>query len=300
MAVSEEPVADGSTRPVARPACAFAALSCSFCGARERGEVFSSFTAADGARAACVGAALSSSFSGALAVFSSSTAAEPVLGGFCAEEAATAPARSSLWRSEGRWGETSRDAAEPTPDRGLAGAESCCDAAFLGPPTVNRLETPLSRLRPTSPKLRAGGGAGAVRKARTLRFVLAALRPGLLRRFVFFILIAPTLCNGNKKFVSPSGCDSPAPLYRTSGGWLSFGCGCSVVSGRPLRSRAVAGVSQHVSVGLGPVLVSRAPSPPAAAAAAWRGRGRVPMAGWSLGGVGPGREPSGGRKKGVV
>ena len=40
--------------------------------------------------------------------------------------------------------------------------------------------------------------------------------------------------------------------------------GCSVVSGRPLRSRAVAGVSLHVCVGLGPVLASRAPSPPAA------------------------------------
>jgi hypothetical protein len=43
--------------------------------------------------------------------------------------------------------------------------------------------------------------------------------------------------------------------------------GCSVVSGRPLRSRAVAGVSLHVCVGLGPVLASHAPSPPAAAAA---------------------------------
>ena len=38
------------------------------------------------------------------------------------------------------------------------------------------------------------------------------------------------------------------------------GCGlvgCSVVSGRPLRSRAVTGVSQHVYVCLGPVLASR-------------------------------------------
>ena len=35
--------------------------------------------------------------------------------------------------------------------------------------------------------------------------------------------------------------------------------GCSVVSGLPLRSRAVAGVSQRVCVGLGPVLASRAP-----------------------------------------
>jgi len=63
--------------------------------------------------------------------------------------------------------------------------------------------------------------------------------------------------------------------------------GCSVVSGRALRSGAVAGVSLHVCVGLGPVLASHAPSPPAAAAAAWQGRGRVPIAGWSCGGVGP-------------
>ncbi len=35
--------------------------------------------------------------------------------------------------------------------------------------------------------------------------------------------------------------------------------GWGVVSGRPLRSRAVAGVSQRVRVGLGPVLASRAP-----------------------------------------
>ena len=65
--------------------------------------------------------------------------------------------------------------------------------------------------------------------------------------------------------------------------------GCSVVSGRSLRSRAVAGVSQRVRVGLGPVLASRAPSPTAAAAAAWQGRGRVPIAGWSLVGVEPDR-----------
>jgi hypothetical protein len=63
--------------------------------------------------------------------------------------------------------------------------------------------------------------------------------------------------------------------------------GCSVVSGRPLRSRAVAGVSMHVCVCLGPVLASHATSLPAAAAAALRGRGRVHIAGWSCGGVGP-------------
>ena len=39
----------------------------------------------------------------------------------------------------------------------------------------------------------------------------------------------------------------------------------------PLRSHAVAGVSQHVCVCLGPVLASHAPSPPAAAAAAGEG-----------------------------
>jgi len=60
--------------------------------------------------------------------------------------------------------------------------------------------------------------------------------------------------------------------------------GCSVVSRLPLRSRPVSGVLQHVCVCLGPVLASHAPSLPAAADAAfadWRGRGRVPMTGWS-------------------
>ena len=76
--------------------------------------------------------------------------------------------------------------------------------------------------------------------------------------------------------------------------------GCSVVSGRPLRSRAVAGVSLHVCIGLGPVLASHAPSQPAAAAAAWRGRGRVPIAGWSCGGVGPERGLRGGGRRGGV
>ncbi len=50
-----------------------------------------------------------------------------------------------------------------------------------------------------------------------------------------------------------------------------------------------------VRVGLGPVLASRAPSP---TAAAWRGRGRVPIAGWSLGGVGPDRGLRGGGSRG--
>jgi len=74
--------------------------------------------------------------------------------------------------------------------------------------------------------------------------------------------------------------------------------GCSVVSGRPLRSRAVAGVSLTVGVGLGSILASHAPSPPAAAAAAWRGRGRVP--GVELWRSRTRKGSSGGRKKGVV
>jgi hypothetical protein len=74
--------------------------------------------------------------------------------------------------------------------------------------------------------------------------------------------------------------------------------GCSVVRGRPLRSRAVAGVSLQVYVCLGPVLASHATSPPAAAAAAWRGRGRVHIAGWSYGGGGPVRGLRGGGRMG--
>jgi hypothetical protein len=79
---------------------------------------------------------------------------------------------------------------------------------------------------------------------------------------------------------------------------INFDVGCSVVSGRPLRSRAVAGVSLHVCVCLGPVLASHATSLPAAAAAAWRGRGRVHKAGWSYGGVGPVRGLRGGGRRG--
>jgi hypothetical protein len=65
----------------------------------------------------------------------------------------------------------------------------------------------------------------------------------------------------------------------------------------------VAGVSLHVCVCLGPVLASHATSLPAAASAAWRGRGRVHKAGWSYGGVGPerglrGEEEGGGVRSG--
>ena len=63
--------------------------------------------------------------------------------------------------------------------------------------------------------------------------------------------------------------------------------GCSVVSGLPLRSRDVVGVSRRVCVCLGPVLASHAMSLPAAAAAAWRGRGWVLITGWSYDRVGP-------------
>jgi hypothetical protein len=74
--------------------------------------------------------------------------------------------------------------------------------------------------------------------------------------------------------------------------------GCSVVSRRPLRSRAVAGVSWHVCICLGPVLASHATSLPAAATAAWRGLGRVHIAGWSYVGVGPVRGLRGGGRRG--
>jgi hypothetical protein len=57
-------------------------------------------------------------------------------------------------------------------------------------------------------------------------------------------------------------------------------------------------VSLHVYVCLGPVLASHATSLPAAAAAAWRGRGRVHIAGWSYGGVGPVRGLRGGGRRG--
>jgi hypothetical protein len=62
-------------------------------------------------------------------------------------------------------------------------------------------------------------------------------------------------------------------------------------------------MSRRVCVGLGPVLASHAPSPPAAATAAWRGRSLVPIAGWSYGGVGPerglrGEEEGGGVRSG--
>jgi hypothetical protein len=59
--------------------------------------------------------------------------------------------------------------------------------------------------------------------------------------------------------------------------------GGSVVRGLPLRSHTVSGVSQRVRVCLGPVLASRAPSPPAAA---WRGQGLVPIRHVIIGGNG--------------
>ena len=79
-------------------------------------------------------------------------------------------------------------------------------------------------------------------------------------------------------------CLTVLTLQTTSTEPKVVGChlvGCSVVTGLPLRSRAVAGVSQHVCVCLGPVLASHAPSSTVAAVAAWRGLGLVPIAGWS-------------------
>jgi hypothetical protein len=78
--------------------------------------------------------------------------------------------------------------------------------------------------------------------------------------------------------------DSPVRLYRSSCGWLFVWL--AVVSS---ADGLYAGVLQRVRVGLGPVLASRAPSPPAAAAASWLGQDRVPIAGWSLGRIGPDR-----------
>jgi hypothetical protein len=90
--------------------------------------------------------------------------------------------------------------------------------------------------------------------------------------------------------------------------------GCSVVSGLPLcshgsvedtklstnkqHSLAVAGVCCRFCVRLGPVLASHAPSPSAGDAAVWQGRGRVPIAGWSYGRVGPERGLRGGGRRG--
>ena len=101
---------------------------------------------------------------------------------------------------------------------------------------------------------------------------------------------------------SPITVVAPTPATSTTSILVSVtGCrlvGCSVVSGRSLRSHAVSGVSWHVCVCLGPVLASHDPSPPAAAAAAWRGRGRVPMAGWSYDRLGPERGLRGGGRRG--
>ena len=66
-----------------------------------------------------------------------------------------------------------------------------------------------------------------------------------------------------------------------------------------MQSRCGGGVAARLRLP-GPVLASHATSLPPAAAAAWRGQGRVHIAGWSYGGVGPVRGLRGGRKKGVV
>ena len=72
-------------------------------------------------------------------------------------------------------------------------------------------------------------------------------------------------------------------------GSLHFLCRCS---------HAVSGVYHCVCVCLGPVLASRAPSPPAASSASWWGLGQVPISGWSYVGVGPDRGLRGGGRRG--
>ena len=99
------------------------------------------------------------------------------------------------------------------------------------------------------------------------------------RRWHISRITSHGVCNGDVKLAPGMGklgarnnsilCVVTLPARSTSPAVV--GCrlvGCSVVSGRPLRSRAVAGMSHRVCVGLGSVLASRAPSPPAAAAAA--------------------------------
>ena len=78
-------------------------------------------------------------------------------------------------------------------------------------------------------------------------------------------------------------CRSPAQRGTSGddGGGLSCGMRGRMSCDRPLRSRAVAGVSHRVRVGPGSVLASRAPSPPAATGPAGAGRGGI------LGGLGP-------------
>jgi hypothetical protein len=96
-------------------------------------------------------------------------------------------------------------------------------------------------------------------------------------------------------------CLTVVTLPPSSAGPTVVGCrlvGCSVVSGLPLRSRAVTGVLMHVCVCLGPVLASHAMSLPAVAAAVWRGWGQVHIEGWSYGGVGPVRGLRGGGRRG--
>jgi hypothetical protein len=64
-----------------------------------------------------------------------------------------------------------------------------------------------------------------------------------------------------------------------------------------MQSRCGRGVAARL-LRPGARLASRAPSPSTAAVANWRGLGLVPIAGWSLGRVGPGRGLLGGGRRG--
>jgi hypothetical protein len=70
----------------------------------------------------------------------------------------------------------------------------------------------------------------------------------------------------------------------------------AVAGSRLVGSRTVAGVSPRWP-GARSGLPCPVP-PPAAASATWRGRGLVPIAGWSLGGVGSDRSLRGGGRRG--
>ena len=148
---------------------------------------------------------------------------------------------------------------------------------------------------------RGGAVAGGLRRGRPPDGARCSRRAGLqqCRSFVEMCVVScqPQCSTSVRKWAGgcnlglPSSSFAVVTLPPRSTGPAMAGCrlvGCSVVSGRPLCSRAVGFRSASASA-WGPFWPPGAPSLPAAAASAWRGRGRVPIAGWSLGGIGPDR-----------